>query len=235
MNLILLFPEDFIDSTRVQLTGRRAEHILRVHRAKVGDMLAVGISGGMIGKGTLLSIEKGSVGMETSLTQKPPAPLPVSLVLALPRPKVLRRVIQTATSMGVKRIYLINAYRVEKSYWRSPFLDGTSIREQLILGLEQACDTIMPEILLRPLFKPFVEDELPGIMIGTVALVAHPAAERECPRNVSENITLAIGPEGGFIQYEIDRLADCGFQAVSMGVRILRVEAVMPSLLSRLA
>jgi RsmE family RNA methyltransferase len=136
--------------------------------------------------------------------------------------------------MGVKKICLIHAYRVEKSFWSSPFLDETSIRDQLILGLEQACDTIMPEILLWPLFKPFVEDELPGIMTGTLSLVAHPEAAMECPRNVSENVTLAIGPEGGFIQYEIDKLTECGFQAVSMGERILRVEAAVPALLSRL-
>ncbi|MGC2062228.1 MAG: 16S rRNA (uracil(1498)-N(3))-methyltransferase [Thermodesulfovibrionales bacterium] len=234
MNLILLFSEDFIDSNRVLLSGRRAEHILKVHGAKAGDVLTVGISGKMIGKGTLLSIEKGSVMMEVHLTQNPPAPRPVTLVLALPRPKVLRRVLQTATSMGVKKIYLINAYRVEKSFWKSPFLDGKVIRDQLILGLEQAKDTIMPEVLLRPLFKPFVEDELPGIMTGTTSLVAHPEAARECPRNVSGNLTLAIGPEGGFIQYEIDRLAECGFQAVSMGERILRIEAAVPALLSRL-
>lgn len=234
MNLILLFHEDFIDSNRVLLTGRRAEHILKVHRAIVGDELTVGISGGMTGKGTLVSIEKGSVMMDVSLTQNPPAPLPVTLVLALPRPKVLRRVLQTTTSMGVKKIVLINAYRVEKSFWGSPFLSETSIRDQLILGLEQARDTVMPEVLLRPLFKPFVEDELPDIACNTKQLVAHPGAGMECPRNVSENVTLAIGPEGGFIQFEIEKLAECGFQAVCMGERILRVEAAVPAVLSRL-
>lgn len=234
MNLILLFHEDFIDSNRVLLTGRRAEHILKVHRATVGDELSVGISGGMTGKGTLVSMEKRSVMIDVSFTQNPPAPRPVTLILALPRPKVLRRVLQTATSMGVKRIFLINAYRVEKSFWSSPFLSNASIRDQLILGLEQARDTVMPEVLLRPLFKPFVEDELPDIACNTKQLVAHPGAGMECPRNVSENVTLAIGPEGGFIQFEIEKLSECGFQAVCMGERILRVEAAVPAVLSRL-
>ncbi len=234
MNLILLFPEDFTDNSRVLLTGRRAAHIREVHRAQAGDELTVGVAGGLLGKGTLLALEKDAVMMAVSLTRNPPPPLPVILVLALPRPKVLRRVLQTATSMGAKKIYLLNAFRVEKSFWQSPFLTEDLIRQQLILGLEQAKDTIMPEVLLRPLFKPFVEDELPGIMAGTTALVAHPAAARECPGNVSGTITLAIGPEGGFIHYEVERLAACGFQTVSMGERILKVEVAVPALLARL-
>lgn len=234
MNLILLFPEDFIDNSRVLLTGRRAAHIRKVHRAQAGDELTVGVAGGLLGKGTLLSLEKDAVMMAVSLTRNPPRPLPVILVLALPRPKVLRRVLQTATSMGAKKIYLLNAFRVEKSFWQSPFLAEDLIRQQLILGLEQAKDTIIPEVLLRPLFKPFVEDELPGIMAGTTAMVAHPAAARECPGNVSGTITLAIGPEGGFIHYEVERLTACGFQTVSMGERILKVEVAVPALLARL-
>lgn len=235
MNLILLFEEDFAEGTnRVRLKGRRLRHILDVHRAKAGDELTVGLAGGLIGKGLITSLNEDRAEMELSLTKKPPAPLSVTLVLALPRPKVLRRVLQTVSSMGVKKIYLLNAHRVEKSFWSSPFLSGASIRDQLILGLEQSRDTVMPEVLLRPLFKPFAEDELPEIINETTALAAHPGAKDECPRNISGKITLAIGPEGGFIPYEIEKLTSCGFQAVSMGERVLRVEAAVPALLSRL-
>ncbi|MDA8083020.1 MAG: 16S rRNA (uracil(1498)-N(3))-methyltransferase [Nitrospiraceae bacterium] len=234
MNLILLFPGDFTGDGKVLLTGRRAEHILEVHRSKAGDELTVGLAGGNIGRGRILDLAGGSAELAVQLTQAPPEPVSADLILALPRPKVLRRVLQTITTLGVKRIYLINACRVEKSYWSSPFLSEESIREQLIIGLEQARDTMMPEVMLRPLFKPFVEDELPGIISGTTSLVAHPGAALECPRNVSGSITLAIGPEGGFVQYEIDRLRGIGFTPIHMGERILRVEAAVPALLSRI-
>ncbi len=234
MNLILLFPGDFIGDGKVLLTGRRMKHILEVHRAKTGDELTVGLAGGNIGRGRILDLAGNSAELAVELTQDPPEPIPVNLLLALPRPKVLRRVLQTITTLGVKRIYLINACRVEKSYWSSPFLNEESIREQLILGLEQARDTMMPEVMLRPLFKPFVEDELPGIIPGTTPLVAHPGAALACPRNESGSITLAIGPEGGFVQYEIDRLRGTGFTPIRMGERILRVEAAVPALLSRI-
>ena len=235
MNLIFLFSDDFIDGTnRVRLEGRRLGHVLDVHRAQVGDELCVGLVNDRIGMGRITFLDKSTLEMDVNLTLLPPLALPVTLVLALPRPKVLRRVLRAVSALGVKRIILLNCFRVEKSFWQSPFLGPEAIQEQLVLGLEQAKDTTLPDVLLRPLFKPFVEDELPGLMKGTLPLVAHPTAAQACPRNVNQPVTLVIGPEGGFIPYEIEKLIDCGFTAVQMGERILSVETAVPALLSRL-
>ena len=154
--------------------------------------------------------------------------------MALPRPIVLKRILLAVSSLGVKRIIIFHCRRVEKSYWRSHILDEKSLAEQFILGLEQAKDTIMPKVLLRRRFKPFVEDELSGIIEGTLALVAHPESSRAFPRRVKQPITLAIGPEGGFIPYEIEKFKEIGFIPVSFSERILRVESAVPALLSRL-
>ncbi|HVG23837.1 MAG TPA: 16S rRNA (uracil(1498)-N(3))-methyltransferase [Thermoanaerobaculia bacterium] len=228
MNLILLFESDFIDAERVRLTGRRLAHVTSVHRAAAGDSLVVGVAGGRVGTGLVLSLDP--LELQVTLDRDPPPPLPLTLVLALPRPKVLNRVIAGATSLGIKRIHLINSWRVEKSYWKSPRLAEENLRLQSILGLEQARDTILPTITLHRLFRPFVESfQPPGL-----ALVAHPSAARECPRDVSEEVTLAIGPEGGFIAQEVESLARAGFAPVSLGARILRVETAVAALAARL-
>jgi 16S rRNA (uracil1498-N3)-methyltransferase len=172
--------------------------------------------------------------MDVQLNQSAPPPLPLTLVLALPRPKVLRRVLRSVTALGVKRIVLLNCVRVEKSYWQSPVLSSGLLQEQLILGLEQSKDTNLPEVLLRPLFKPFVEDELPGLIKGTLPLVAHPTASTPCPRDIKKAATLAIGPEGGFVDYEMDKIIQCRFTPVHMGERILSVETAVPALIARL-
>jgi 16S rRNA (uracil1498-N3)-methyltransferase len=235
MNLILLFQDDFIDNTGiVRLQGRRLRHVLEVHRASVGDDLRVGVQNGKIGVGKVTRLSQSVLEMEVYLERAPPAALPLTLILALPRPKVLRRVLRSVSSLGVKRIILINCFRVEKSFWQSPFLKEASVREQLVSGLEQACDTVLPEVLLRPLFKPFVEDELPGLIKETLPLVAHPHAAAPCPRDIKRAVTLAIGPEGGFIPYEIEQLTVCGFTLVQIGERILNVETAVPALISRL-
>jgi RsmE family RNA methyltransferase len=235
MNLILLFDDDFIgDDKRVRLSGRRHRHILDVHRADVGDHLCVGLCGGLIGTGRVTSLDDHGLEMDVTLNMNPPPPLPVTLVLALPRPIMLKRVLVSASSMGVKHIVLLHSHRVEKSFWKSPALKGENLKEQLVLGLEQARDTMLPKIELRPLFKPFVEDELPGLAKNTLSLVAHPQSSEACPRDVNKYVTLVIGPEGGFIPYEIERFMALGFSPVHLGARILRVESAVPALLSRL-
>jgi 16S rRNA (uracil1498-N3)-methyltransferase len=235
LNLILLFSEDFPNNTnRARLQGRRLKHVLDVHRASIGDELCVGMLNGNIGTGRVTLLNESILEMDVVRDQPPPAPLPMTLILALPRPKVLKRVLRSVSAMGVKRIILLNSFRVEKSYWQSPVLDSDALQEQLVLGLEQAKDTVLPEVLLRPLFKPFVEDELPGLIKGTLPLVAHPIASVPCPREVKRPVLLAIGPEGGFIPYEIEKLVECGFSPVQVGERILSVETAVPALISRL-
>jgi len=234
MNLILLFKGDFINDNKVRLEGRRLRHILEVQRVSLGEKLRVGLSEGLIGAGCVTSLNNTSLEMDVSLCKPPPAAMPVTLVLSLPRPKVLRRVLLSVTAIGVKQIVLLNSFRVEKSFWQSPVLSPENIQRQLVLGLEQACDTILPEVLLRPFFKPFAEDELPSLIKDSLAVVAHPGAQGPCPRDVHSPVTLAIGPEGGFIPYEIDKFISVGFKAVHFGERILNIESAVPSILSRL-
>lgn len=235
MNLIILFENDFVDGLeRVRLCGRRLKHVLEVHRAEVGDELRVGLLGGLAGTGRITGLYDGVLEMDVKLNLQPPEILPATLILALPRPKVLRRVLSSVSSIGVKRVFLINSCRVEKSFWQSPVLKEENLRRYLITGLEQARDTVLPEVLLRPRFKPFVEDELPGLIRETLPVVAHPAAPNPCPRGVGRPVTVAIGPEGGFIPYEVEKFISCGFSAVRFGERILHVETAIPYLLSKL-
>ena len=235
MNLLLLEDGDFVAEGRALLRGRRLKHLHEVHRAVSGDSLRVGRLGGSMGEGRILRLEadEAEIAVE-SLDQSPPTKLPLTLLLALPRPKMLKRVLQTVASMGVPRLVLLNSYRVEKSFWQTPFLEPAAIREQLILGLEQARDTVLPEVIIEKRFKPFVEDRLPQLAAGSLGLVGHPGAFPPCPRAVDGAVTLAIGPEGGWIPYEVDKLQEAGLAPVQLGERILRVETAVTALLARL-
>ncbi|MBU0853854.1 MAG: 16S rRNA (uracil(1498)-N(3))-methyltransferase [Gammaproteobacteria bacterium] len=234
MNLLLLEVADFVAADRVVLRGRRLTHLHEVHRAEAGECLRVGLLGGQMGQGQLLRLDATEAELKIELQQTPPAKLPVTLLLALPRPKMLRRVLQTVASMGVPKLVLLNSYRVEKSFWQTPFLEPQAIREQLLLGLEQARDTVLPEVIIEKRFKPFVEDRLPQLVAGTRGLVGHPGDYPDCPRALSEPVTLAIGPEGGWIPYEVEKLTEAGLLPVQLGDRILRVETAVSALLARL-
>lgn len=234
MNLLLLEDGDFVAADRALLSGRRLKHLQEVHRAAVGDSLRVGRLNGLMGSGQLLRLDANEAELSVKLDLPAPAKLPITLLLALPRPKMLRRVLQTISAMGVPRLVLLNSYRVEKSFWQTPFLEPAAIREQLILGLEQARDTVLPEIIIEKRFKPFVEDRLPALAAGNLGLIGHPGAYPACPRAVDQAVTLAIGPEGGWIPYEVEKLQEAGLQPVQLGERILRVETAVTALLARL-
>lgn len=234
MNLLLVSQADFIATDRVRISDRRLQHLNSVHKASVGQTLRAGCLGGLQGQATLLAIDDTAAELHVDFQQPPPAKLPITLLLALPRPKMLRRTLQTIASMGVAKLVLINSYRVEKSFWQTPFLQPEALHEQLLLGLEQARDTVLPNIILAKRFKPFVEDELPAMAANTRGLIAHPGDFPECPRALSEPVTLAIGPEGGWIPYEVELLSKAGLNPVQLGERILRVETAVPALLARL-
>ncbi|WP_207063767.1 16S rRNA (uracil(1498)-N(3))-methyltransferase [Motiliproteus sp. SC1-56] len=236
MNLILLNPDDFTAPGRVRLDGRRLQHIRDVHSAAPGDSLRVGLVDGPMGSGQLVSLTDTALELEVTLDQIPPPQLPLTLLLALPRPKMLKRIFQTCATFGVQELILFNSYRVEKSYWQSPWLTPERIHEHLLLGLEQGVATQLPRVRLEKRFKPFVEDRLPALVAGKRALLAHPYQASPCPgpQTPAPNTLLVIGPEGGLIGYEVNKLIDAGLQPVHLGPRILRVETALSALLGRL-
>lgn len=235
MNLLLLTETDLLSPQRAQISDtRRLEHIVRVLKAREGDTLTVGLLNGAWGEGLISTLNESAVVLELELNRPAPAPLPLTLLLALPRPQQIKRILQTVAATGIKELHLMQTRRVEKSYWQSPSVTGEEIHRQLILGLEQGRDTLMPRVHLHKRFRPFVEDELPGLLDERLALVAHPYTSAPCPHQVAQPTVLAVGPEGGFNDFEIERFAEAGFQGVHLGERILKTEVAIPFLIGRL-
>jgi len=237
MNLILLSDSDFITPTHVRLTDRRFAHIQEILKAEKDQILTVGKMNGLVGQGKIASKTDKAVELEVKLTQNPPEALPLTLILALPRPPMLKRILFSAAMLGVKRIIILNFNRVEKSLWNSSSLKPEAIEEQLILGLEQAKDTVMPEVILKKGFKPFVQDELPNLIRGKQALVAHPGSSTiilSPSGQESQSYVVIIGPEGGIIDYEIESLKAAGCKLIDLGPRILRTDSVLPFIVGRL-
>jgi len=234
MNIVLLKPGQIVNNDVWQIDNPRQLQHLRQHlELNVGDSLKVGIRQELRYLTEVLEISEQHIIVRPIQADTVPEKLPVHLILALPRPKVLRRIIMDAVTVGVERISLIHSYRVDKSYWQTPFLQ--QLDDYVTLGLEQAGDTIAPEIQLYKRFKPFVEDVLPTwINAERPAYVAHPYAEQHMPYAIQHGCSLIIGPEGGFIPYEVELLKKNGCQAMSVGNRILRTETAVSNILGRL-
>jgi RsmE family RNA methyltransferase len=237
MNL-LLFDADELQNGLLRLTDRRAGHIINILGLAPGDSIKTGMVNGKTGTATVTDISGGAVELEVRLTAMPPEEPVMELVLALPRPIMLQRILKQATVLGVHRFHLIRSYRVQKSYFQASLLQQEKLREVLLEGLEQTVDTRLPEVLIHERFRPFIEDVVPGIP-PACRLLAHPEAPQTLPdlaraEAISGSISLAVGPEGGWSRYEVERFSEQGYRSFSMGRRILHVDTAVVALLAQL-
>ncbi|KAA0929612.1 16S rRNA (uracil(1498)-N(3))-methyltransferase [Psychrobacter sp. ANT_H56B] len=244
MNCILLPAANFSNESAYINAVAQIEHVNQVLGAKVGDTLKIGQLEGNLGTAVIADMTPERIDLcEVSLFTAPPPKLDLTVVLALPRPKVLRRLIMDMTALGVRDIILINSYRTQKSYWQSPML--SRLDEFVLEGLQQGVDTVAPRISLQKRFKPFVEDELANLITNR-AIVAHPYAELSFSQYVQQQLESSespqksilpsmvfIGAEGGWIDYEVELLVMQGCQTVHIGARILRTEAAVNAILGQ--
>lgn len=230
MNLLLLEDGEIGPGGRVELTGRRAEHLLDVLRVEPGRTVRAGRIGGPTGTGRVVSAEVGRVELLVELGEEPPRPAPLALIIALPRPQALKRVLQYSAAMGVERLDLIRSWRVEKSYFHTPVLESGNLRRHLVLGAEQGGTTRLPEVAVHPRFAPFLEDLGARPRRGR-RLLAHPEGalpiEDAWGDTLEPDVLLALGPEGGWLDREVESFREAGFQEVTLGPWILRVETAL--------
>jgi RsmE family RNA methyltransferase len=232
MNIILLTPDDWLDDRIAVLTDRRHQHVRSVIKAKAGDSLKVGLIGGDRGSGRVLHSDDTETRLETSLDQPAPPRHPCDVVLALPRPKMLRRVLRTIAEMGVVNLHIIHSARVEKSFWQSPLLSPEKVQAALMAGLERSGDTRCPIVSLHRRFRPFVEDQLPELIDNRICCIAHPDAPVGLGTQRSKAIVM-LGPEGGFVPFEVELAQSIGAQPVHLGQRILSVDTAVTAALAR--
>lgn len=238
MNLLVIEVDDFIADDRVRLTGRRCKHVLDVHRVELGSELKVGRVNGPMGRGKVVVLDEAALELQVEWThQGRPSP-PICLAVAMCRPPTLRKVMRYATSMGVERFLFFHSRRVEKSYWNSRELEPEALQENLWLGMEQGCSTQLPVLEFHRRFLSFVQDRLVACAERGPVYFCDPSADEPSPFRCSEGrlqpVTMVVGPEGGFIPFELETLAQAGHRPVNLGSRILRVEVAVIAALARL-
>ncbi|MBW8015621.1 MAG: 16S rRNA (uracil(1498)-N(3))-methyltransferase [Planctomycetes bacterium] len=241
MNLLILTEEDRLSDQLFAVSGKRRRHIINILRAAEGDTLEVGLLDGATGSGTIERFEKGKV-ILNCIWQGPisVAGADVELICALPRPQTLKKVLQTVATMAVSNIHIINANRVEQCYFNSSAMSGESIRDNLLEGLSQGKTTRLPKVTVNPRFRCFFEEFLPRRISAqsgeSIKLVADVDADAYINSSLFVNrrrIYLAIGPEGGWVPFELEIMLQQGFIAITIGDWPLRVENAVVAALAQ--
>jgi len=227
VNLILVEPGE-LAGAEVTLTDRRAAHIRDVLHALPGTAVRLGLLDGPRGVGTVTALDATRVALRCAWEAEPPPVPRVDLLLALPRPKVMRRLWAQLAALGVGRVLLTNAAKVERVYFDTHVLAPATYRPLLLEGLQQAQDTRLPAVEIHKQLKPLIEDRLDGLFPGSLRLLADPAAAvplaAAVPAGFAGRLLLAVGPEGGWTDYERELFARHGFRAVGLGPRALRTD-----------
>jgi 16S rRNA (uracil1498-N3)-methyltransferase len=236
VNLILLDERDGPGSHHVTLSDARAAHLLNVLKVAPGHAVRVGLLDGPLGVGTVESADAGRVTMRCVFDPDTPRRPRVDVLLALPRPKVMRRLWAQLAALGVGQIILTNAERVERHYFDTHVLAEACYRPLLVEGLQQARDTRLPVVSIWRQFKVLVEDHLDRLFGEGVRLVADPGGTMSVASAVGEHtngrVLIAVGPEGGWNAFELALLQGHGFQHVGLGPRTLRVDTACTALLA---
>ena len=251
MNRILFEPDEIHDG-RATFSGVRAEHVLNVLHGEVGQTLKTGVLDGPIGTSVIERIEGGAVTVRCT-HETPSLPPWIDLILAPPRPRVMKRLLPQLATLGVRRIFLVGAEKVEKAFWGAQLLKEEIYRPLLVDGLQQAGTTAVPTIHIAKSFRHFIDFKLDSAFGGqSPRIVAHPAARSasapyqailggqapslggQTPNVRGQSPVLAVGPEGGWTDEEVARLEEKGFARMSLGPRILRTDTALIALLSRL-
>jgi len=233
VNRILLAPGELREDGLAVLQDRRAAHIRRVLGSQPGDTLRVGLLDGPRGTATVVATGDDGVQLRCCLDQPPLPSTGITLLLALPRPKVMHRLWAPLASLGVERIVLVNAEKVERNYFDTHWLDPAAYEPLLIEGIEQSGDTRLPIVRVCRRFKPFIEDESDAFFGAATRLLFHPheAVPLSAAAVPSDRaVVIAIGPEGGWSDYEVDLLRGHGFACASFGARTLRTDTAVQAI-----
>ena len=245
MNIIILTQNDRVGETTYSIGDNRANHIIKILKSKAGDILEIGLLNNSIGKAEIIEIKNESVELkiiELKETKNPKSQ--IDIILALPRPQTLKKVLNTIATMGVSNLYLIRSEKVEKSYFHSQLLEEENYTKYLLEGLSQGKRVRLPQVTIHKKFKRFFENHFSRSDKNITKLLAHPNEELFIDNSagmltanmLSNNniVILAIGPEGGWNDFEINFMVAKGFKKFKLSRNILRVETAVTAGLAQI-
>jgi 16S rRNA (uracil1498-N3)-methyltransferase len=217
------FIADEVSGDRAALVGEHADHLVRVLRARVGQDFDIA-AGESARRGRITSVVDGRVEFELNEEVSAATLSEIILVLAIFKFDRMEWAIEKCTELGVLRIVPVIARRTdthlaaasakrgerwqriarqasEQSRRASPPEIGAPIKVAEVLNLQAALRVVLGESEDRTLLRD----------------VAKPQAEKE-------GIALAVGPEGGWTEDELQSFRQAGWLSASLGNTILRAE-----------
>ena len=230
-----------IQGDHAVLEGQEAQHLGKVMRAGPGDKVVLFDNSGDQFEAEIEQIQRQTITLRVLSRETVCHELPTSLTLctALPKGDRQRWLVEKAVELGVTRLVPLATTRSvvqpnEKTIDR--------LRRTVIEASKQCGRNRLMEITPVRTWTEMIAD--PEIDETATRLIAHPeivspiASEKGTgtfctKKSQSPFLYIAVGPEGGFTEEEVQQATDAGWQAVGLGPRILRIETAALALVAR--
>jgi 16S rRNA (uracil1498-N3)-methyltransferase len=205
---------------RATLTGDEARHLARVLRAKVGDEIRAFDGGGREWPAQVAAIDRDKISLTVGAALPPqlgPA-RPLTIAVALPKGDRQKWLVEKLTELGAKELVpLVTERGVAEA--------TASAQARLARGVIEACKQCGRNTLMQ-IAVPATLEAVANRHPDALRLIAHPGGRPldDVLRTNAGEIVAAVGPEGGFTPDEIAAAERLGYQRVSLGPHILRIE-----------
>jgi 16S rRNA (uracil1498-N3)-methyltransferase len=217
---------DEVTGDRAALTGAHAEHLSRVLRTKPGQEFEISV-GERLRRGIVTSVTPDRVefelGDDAAHTQTQPIP-GITIALSISKFDRMEWAIEKCTELGVSRIIPVIAQRSERNLVKAAEKRVERWRRIAREASEQSRAAMVPEISDPTKFKDVL------LVSADLRILLNETEEQERLTKslhgiaADDEILLAIGPEGGWTEAELEQFAGAGWISASLGNKILRIE-----------
>ena len=224
------FVESPVTSEHVTVDGAEAHHLIHVMRAKAGHRAVLFDGSGYEFVAEVEKIGRSSVQLNvvSRVEANRELSFPVTLAVALPKGDRQKWLVEKAVELGVKRLVPLVT---ERSVAAPTEQALERLRRSVVEASKQCGRNRLMEISLPMQWSEFVGSP----SASALRLIAHPGGGLESAglQIGSEGARLAVGPEGGFTDAEVYAATRAGWQPISLGKSILRIETAALSLVAR--
>lgn len=220
-------PSDELPGTQIQLDRSENHHLLKVRRARPGDEVTVFDGEGNLWECLLQKTEGSSANLAVLRHHRAERPrCEVTLAQALPKGKILERIMQKATELGASRIQPLTTQRCEADI--SPGRHDSKIskwRKIAVEACKQSGNPFLPQINA----PAKIEDYFSSLSADSLKIMASLDPQDRIKQidiggNPPNEAVILIGPEGDLTDNEYALARQYGFRPVSLGPNVLRVE-----------
>lgn len=229
LNLILLTEK--LSWLSLRADDRRAVHIREVLKAKNGDEVDLGVRNGPRGKGKVKLHAEGGIELQVNwLPQHHNDLYPISLIVGVSRPQTCRKILDQATSMGVKEIFFFLADKSKSSYIQSSLWQTDEWMRKIEAGVEQAFGTFVPKCShfdsLEEILDQLVLRKTTRFIVLDNYESEH-ALKADWLLGENSDLVMFVGPERGWSNEERSKLKSYKCKFFHLGSRVLRVETAI--------